>query len=85
MSDNQPLAGANSIIEAATRVSDEYIQFEKLYEGLKMAKDAARMIAYKRGDTRWIAISGMLARAQDRILFFARQIQRGPAGPGGMI
>lgn len=80
MNNDQPLAGAGSIIADATKVSDEYILFEKLYEGLRMAKDAARMIAYKRGDVRWIAISGMLARMQDRVTEFARRAQGYLAG-----
>lgn len=57
----------------ATRITEEYIQFDKLIESLKQADDAARMIGFYREDPRWIQVAGLIAAMRDKTIVMARK------------
>lgn len=66
-------SGDLPIIREAIQVQEEYIQFQKLDEGLKAAEDAARMIGKKRLDERWIWISKAIYQMRMKALVLGRK------------
>lgn len=60
--------------DPGVRIADEYVQFKKLREGLKMAEDAARMIAFKRGDPGWTMVSNLIHQVYDKTKIMERKV-----------
>jgi hypothetical protein len=60
--------------QKATRVAQEYIQFDKMIDALKQADDAARMIGYYRSDPKWIMVAGKIHDMREKLIRLGRQV-----------